>query len=381
MSGGQLSWPLDETFHHHKLMSASGQARSLVKVFDWITNARYDIDLMKRFTKSEGEVTLREVARRAGVSVTAASYALNGTGRVSADTRAKVLNIAESLGYSPSIAARLLKGARGNLIAVLTDGLAGPWYGEILEGLQPTINEGGFAVVAMTIQKDSLLLSRGLVSAGLVRGLVLLNPNETWQRFLVPLVNSVPSVLFDAGFRDVTALRYVLDNRGGLYTLMAHLWDRGYRDYLWLDGDIEAAWDARERYEAFDAFLDERGLAPDRRRRAPGGFKVDVADKSVSAILADGQIPRAIVAANDESAIGALNAVRRFGLRVPEDVAIAGFDGLEVSAWLNPALTTLRYDRKDLGRRMAVKVMEAVKGGPLDAKTILPLTLLVRESS
>jgi LacI family transcriptional regulator len=336
---------------------------------------------MKRFSTPRAEVTIREVALQAGVSVTAASYALNGTGRLSDETRAKVLKVAVGLGYSPSLAARLLKGAKGNLIAVLTEGLAGPWYGEILEGLQPTINSWGFGVIAMTIQSDSLALCRSLVSAGLLRGLVILNPDETWAHDLLPLAEAIPTVLFDPGFSDVEAIKYVLDNRGGILSLMDHLWDRGYRDYLWLDGDVVAAWDARERFQAFDDFLNERNLPADRRRRSFGGFKADVAEQSVSSLLSQGYVPRAVVAANDESAIGALKAIRRFDLQVPADIAVTGFDGLDISAWLDPPLTTLRYDRRDLGRCMAESVMDAIEGGSMNTTTIIPLTLQVRGST
>lgn len=336
---------------------------------------------MKPSTAASLDVTIREVARYADVSITTASYALNETGRVSTATRERVIKAAKSLGYAPSIAARLLKGAKGNLIAVLTEGLAGPWYGEILEGLQPALNSRGFAVVAMTIQEDSLVLCRSLVSAGLVRGLVVLNSEDSWAPLLHRLSESIPTVLFDPGVTDVKAVRYVLDNRGGILALMSHLWERGYRDYLWLDGDLEAAWDARERFEAFSGFLDEKGLPQGRRRRSVGGFKTDVAEKSVSAILGKGRVPRAIVAANDESAIGALNAIRCFGLRVPEDIAVAGFDGLDISAWLNPSLTTLRYDRKSMGESMALSVLDAIDDGAKDSTTTIPLMLLVREST
>jgi len=333
---------------------------------------------MKRFTTTSAESTIRDVARQAGVSITTTSYALNETGRVSTETREKVLKAAEDLGYEPSIAARLLKGAKGNMIAVLTEGLAGPWYGEILEGLQPTFTARGYAVVAMTMQEDSLTLCRSLVSAGLLRGLVVLNPEEAWAPVLRRMALGVPTVLFDPGLTGIKAVRYVLDNRGGIRSLMAHLWDRGYRDYLWLDGDLDASWDARERFAAFDGFLIEKGLPEAGRRRAVGGFRTDVAERNVSAILGGGGIPRAIVAANDESAIGALKAVRGFGLRTPEDVAVAGFDGLDVSAWMSPPLTTLRYDRRALGASMARSVMEALDEGAEDTTTVVPLELLAR---
>jgi LacI family transcriptional regulator len=350
-----------------------------------IDRSEYDIyycNPMKRFTSSATEITIREVAQHAGVSITTASYALNGMGRLAAETRERVLKTAEYLGYTPSIAARLLRGAKGNLIAVLSEGLAGPWYGEMLEGLQPAVNQGGFAVVAMTIQPDSLVLCRSLVMSGFLRGLVILNPEKNWASYLVPLLERVPTAVFDPEDQYAKAIKYVLDNRGGIARLMDHLWERGYRDYLWLDGDVDAAWDARERYEAFSGFLDGKALPPERRRRAVGGFKTEVAERAVAELLEQGRIPRAVVAANDESAIGALNAVRKRGLRVPQDIAVAGFDGLDISAWMNPALTTLKFDRRALGRRIARSLMSAIEDAAFEASTnSIPLELLVREST
>ncbi len=337
---------------------------------------------MKRFTPKATGKTIRDVADHAGVSIATASYALNESGRISPETRSRVLKAAQELKYTPSIAARLLKGVKGNLIAILTDGLAGPWYGELLEGIQPTLNAGGFAVAAMTIQADSLLLCRSLASAGFIRGLVVLNPGKARAQPLAPLMESMPAVVFDPGESYGKAITCVLDNRGGISALMGHLWERGYRDFLWLDGDLGEAWDAQERFSAFQGFLDGKGLSQERRLRAMGGFRTGVAERAVADVLGRGHRPRAVVAANDESAIGALNAIRRFGLAVPEDIAVAGFDGLDISAWMQPALTTLKFDRRALGRMMAGRIMDEVNGTESGERTItIPLELIIGGST
>jgi LacI family transcriptional regulator len=333
---------------------------------------------MKRFKNALSGSTLREVAHKAGVSIATASYALNETGRTSAETKARVLKVAEDLDYSPSIAAKILKGIKGNLVAILTDGLAGPWYGELLEGLQPSINARGYAVAAMTLQKDSLTLCRSLASAGFIRGLVVLNPLDALAPFLEPLIDCLPTVAFDPEERYGKATKYLLDNRRGIAALMGHLWGRGYRDYLWLDGNLEGAWDAKERFEAYDEFLDGKGLPQDRRQRAMGGFSKDMAMGAMAAILDSGRRPRAVVAANDESAIGAMSALRERGLNVPDEVAVAGFDGLDISSWIHPLLTTLRFDRRSLGRAMAERIVDEIEGLAGEGGTVtIPLELVV----
>lgn len=319
--------------------------------------------MMKRFDKPNKAVTIREVAREAEVSVATASYALNGLGRIAPDTQDKVRKAAERLGYQPSLAAQALKGGKGNLIVILTDGFAGPWYGELLEGLQPAFKEAGFTVLAITIDRESLGLSQNLVQAGLVRGLVILNPGKAWVPALVSLTKAVPTVLFDGDETLPDTMRFVLDNRGGITHLMEHLWSIGRRDYLWLDGDLETAWDARERRAAFDLFLDGKGDEVRGRRYTEGKYQMDLSHRSVTEVLQNGPPPEAIVAANDESAIGALKAVRAYGLAVPGDVVIAGFDGIDATNWTEPTLTTLRFDRRALGRSMAGWLVTALKEG------------------
>lgn len=319
--------------------------------------------MMKRFDKPSKAVTIREVAREAGVSVATASYALNGLGRIAPETQDKVRKAAERLGYQPSLAAQALKGGKGNLIVILTDGFAGPWYGELLEGLQPAFKEAGFTVVAITIDRESLGLSQNLVQAGLVRGLVILNPGKAWIPAMGALTVAVPTVLFDGDESLPHTRRFVLDNRGGILGLMDHLWALGIRDYLWIDGDLETAWDARERRAAFDLFLEEKGDEVRRRRYAEGKYQRDIAHEAVARVLDDGAPPGAIVAANDESAIGALKAVRARGLAVPGDVVVAGFDGIDETNWTEPTLTTLRFDRRALGRSMACWLVSALKEG------------------
>lgn len=335
--------------------------------------------MLKRFDKQGKAVTIREVAKEAGVSISTASYAWNGLGRIAPETQDRVRKAAERLGYRPSLAAQALKGGKGNLLVILTDGFAGPWYGELLEGLQPTFKEAGFTVAAITIDRESLGLCQNLVQAGLVRGLVLLNPGKAWIPAVHPLAEAVPTVLFDGEVLPDTK-RFVLDNREGISQLLAHLWALGRRDYLWLDGD-PAAWDAHERRAAFDHFLDSKGPQA-RRRYGEGGYQMDLAHRTVSRLLQEGPAPDAIVAANDESAIGALKAVREQGLTVPDDVAIAGFDGLDASRWTEPTLTTLRFDRRALGRSMAAWLVGALKDGTGEPGVeTIPVHLMIQGST
>ncbi len=336
---------------------------------------------MKSPSREERGATIRDVAKAANVSIATASYALNGSGRISEETRKHVQKIADDLGYSPSIAARALKVGKGNLIAILTDGFAGPWYGEILEGLQPTLKDAGFTVFAITLQKESLQLCMNLTTSGMVRGLIVLNPREAIKATLKRLEELAPVVIFDSASDSGGALQFVIDNRGGVTAVMEHLWSQGYRDYLWVEGTSET-WDAQERKEAFLTFLEKQGAPRAQGALVYGGFQYKTAFQNVNDFLNQGKIPRAIVAANDESALGALEAVKAHKLRVPEDVAIAGFDGLDVTAWTSPPLTTLFYDRKYIGKEMAHALLKAIEEQTFTPSTrFIPVELVVRKST
>jgi len=333
---------------------------------------------MKRF--GSRDITIRDVASAAGVSVTTASYALNGQGRVALDTQARVKETARSLGYRPSLAAQALKGAPGRLVIILTDGFAGPWYGELLEGLQPTLKEAGYSVAAITAQDESVDLCRNLVQSGLVRGLVVLNPGSDWEARLRPLCDRLPTVVLGDVLGRVQ--KFVLDNRTAMNALMDHLWEMGHRRYLWVGGPEDDV-DARQRWMAFEAFL---GAHAATHHAVQGGYQAGAAYASVGGALAAFR-PTALVAANDESAIGALRAARDLGLNVPEDLVVTGFDGIDASAWTSPALTTLAFDRRVLGRTMALALigsMSSVRTEPQqtesDSQTI-PVRLVVREST
>lgn len=336
---------------------------------------------MKSPSREERGATIRDVAKAANVSIATASYALSGTGRISEETRKQVQRAADDLGYSPSIAARALKVGKGNLIAILTDGFAGPWYGEILEGLQPTLKDAGFTVFAITLQKESLQLCMNLTTSGMVRGLIVLNPGEAIKATLKRLEELAPVVIFDSVSDSGGAMQFVIDNRGGISAVMEHLWAQGYRDYLWVGGPSQT-WDARERQDAFDAFLKKQCTPPAQIAHVDGGFQYQTAFQNIDNLLTLGQRPRAIVAANDESALGALEAVKAHQLKVPQDVAIAGFDGLDVTAWTSPPLTTVYYDRKYLGKEMAYSLLKAIEEKTFSPSTrFIPVELVVRKST
>jgi LacI family transcriptional regulator len=366
--------------------SESAKRWEMVKRFDIcidnFSSRILNMSIMKRYTSGDSSPTLKDVAAKAGVSLATASYALNGNGRVTPETRARVREVATSMGYAPSLAARALKGGTGKTILIMADGLAGPWYGELLEGLQLTFVAEGYAVLASTLGDNALSLCRGLILDGFVAGVVVLNPGAARLESLARLLGSKPSVLFDADESYHGSIRFAVDNRGGIRAMARHLWDKGCRSFLWLDGNLDDAWDARERWEAFAEFLGEKSPVAFTLERAYGGFNAPKSKAAVERMLDNGARPRAIVAANDESAFGALQALSSRGFRVPRDVMVTGFDGLDGSAWTDPPLTTLSFDRRALGQRMARCLVGQLKNSPEDVPVqIIPVELVVRATT
>jgi LacI family transcriptional regulator len=326
--------------------------------------------------------TIKDLARVAGVSIASASNAMNNTGRLSTELRERIIASARQIGYLPSLAAKALKGQRSKIVAVLTDGLSGQWYGEILDGLHKEFTNAGFAMMTTTLATDALELVQGLLRSRFIQGVVVLNPMVAAPEVLLPIVHSGPAVLFDAEDCYAFASRYNIDNRGGIVALMEHLWQQGARDFVWIDGE-ESALAARERRAACEEYLGLQAPGEWTLERVYGGFRAALALQNLSAYLdTNSRLPQAVLAANDESALGAIQALQQRGVAIPEQVRVCGFDGLDNCQWSNPPLTSIAFDRRALGAAMAADLLGQLKGGTEGGLLhSIPYELVVRASS
>jgi LacI family transcriptional regulator len=340
-------------------------------------------------TPSDGETerpraTIREIASAAGVSIATVSRVLNGRPDVSQHTRETVMRVVRDQGFTMNRSARALSGGRTGLIGLTLPMVAEAYFALILAGAAEALYEQDMRlVVCPTLhehEREVTLLDH--LMHGTTDGAVLMLPEESneelhaLQRAGYAFVVVDPRVTLDEGIPAVSAA-----HASGALAATEHLLSLGHRRIAAITGPTE--WMASsERLNGYHAALAAAGVLPDPALVAASNFRLENGRRAAGRLLDLDDPPTAIFGFNDNIAIGALQAARERGLRVPEDVSVVGFDDLDQAAIVTPALTTVRQPLAEMGR-MAVSVLARVLDHqPLEALHIeLKTRLVVRDSS
>jgi LacI family transcriptional regulator len=330
--------------------------------------------------------TIHEVARKASVSVATVSYVLNDSGRVGEETKKRVLRAAKSLGFTPSLCARAMKGHRMRTMGMFVDGIAGPIYGETIEGAQEALKSEGWGLIVGTLNDPARELAATLAREHWLAGSIVLNGGLAPADLIKALAAKAPLIAMDAE-EDLFSLapkrgrivRIKLDNERGMSAAAEHALERGVRSLVVLNGD-ERSPDARERSKAIAERVLAHGLAA--VESVDCGFKAPRAYEAVKRLIASGARFDGLIAANDEMALGAMRALREARLGVPRDVIVVGFDDIEAAQWSDPSLSTVRVDRRALGALLAGTLMDMAGTERPRAETIVfPVEFIPRAST
>lgn len=327
-------------------------------------------------------VTIRDVARAAGVSIATASRALHKSHLVAEDTREVVRAAAERLHYSPHRGARSLITSRTHTIGVLLPDLYGEFFSEVIRGIDQTAQGAGYHCLLSSARHGGPGLEAALRSMrGRVDGLVLMSPEFNGDLSKRALPSGFPVVLLNCPPSDTAHDSLTVANFEGAHAMVRHLAGLGHKRIAMIKG-AEGNFDAAERLRGYRAALKEAGLRFDPALVVPGDFSEAAGDSGARALLRLAERPTAIFAANDGMAIGALHALRKTGLKVPEDIAIGGFDDIPMARYMEPPLTSVHVDISALGERAAARLFSALEGAPNHHFTheLLPTTLVVRRS-
>lgn len=324
-------------------------------------------------------ITIRDVAQRAGVSVTTVSRALNGTGPVSEEARRRVEAASAELRYLPHGTARSLITRRTDVFGVVLPDLFGEFFSEVIRGMDPRAQERGYHLL-LSGSHDGRREIEFAVGAmrGRVDGMIVMSPDVSGAELAESLPPDVPVVLLncDVAGTDFPAIN--VNNFGGARQMVRHLINLGHRRVAMISG-AAANFDARERLRGFRAAIAETDGAV-RGMEAAGDFTEAGGYRAAMALLSHPQAPTAIFCANDAMAVGAISALRVAGRRVPDDVAVAGFDDVPIGRYLSPSLTSVRVDVNHMGARAVELLCHAIAGDAPPAQELLQTTLVVRRS-
>lgn len=326
-------------------------------------------------------VTVKDVAKAAGVSVASVSRALNGHKNMSEQTRERILECATRMRYMPNGAARSLITRRTHTIGAVLPDLHGEFFSELIRGMDSAARARGLHLLVSSSHGSASEAGEVLRALrGRVDGLLIMSPHADADMLADNLPVGLPTVLMNTRVAGGTYRSISIDNYGGASMMVRHLFERGYRRIALIAGP-QNNFDADERLRGYRDTLAE--LAPEQAEIVlPGDFSEESGYRAGKAIVAGDYLPQAIFAANDMMAIGCLYALVESGVSVPDDVALVGFDDIPIARYVAPPLSTVRVRIADLGRNALEDLAAQIEQPDATAPpSTLGCEIVIRKSS
>jgi LacI family transcriptional regulator len=304
-------------------------------------------------------VTIKDVAREANVSVATVSRVLNGSGPVSEETRRLIREVAGRMRYVPHSGARSLITSKTETLGVLLPDLYGEFFSEVIRGMDNTAQRHGFHLLISRSYADKDGIETAMrAMRGRVDGVVAMSPDLDAES-LLNLPSTIPLVLLCSVPRGNAIDSLTIQNCRGAREMVNHLVARGHTRIAIIKGSARN-YDAAERLRGYRMALRDGGMTPEASLEREGDFTEAGGYAATLELLALQKRPTAIFAANDSMAIGALSALRESGVRVPEDMAVAGFDDIPLARFMDPPLSSVHVPICQLGSRAVELLLHGV---------------------
>jgi DNA-binding LacI/PurR family transcriptional regulator len=334
-------------------------------------------------------VTIKDIARQAGVAHTTVSRALRGSPLIPPETTQRIRQIAAELGYHPSAAARSLKTSRSQVLGVVVSNLDDPFFSEILQGIESVAQESGYSLFVAASHHDPQREQR-IVQAMVehrVDGVIICSTPFSAEQARLLLEYDRPIVVVNNQSAEDYRYSIYHDDVDGSRQITRHLLDLGHQRIAYL-GNAASGRTTLDRLSGFRCELAAAGrtIPAEYIYQAPGGGAQD----GLAAVLHFLDLPErpsALVCFNDMMAVGVLKGLQQAGLRVPADCSVTGFDNITFSAYTQPALTTFDQPKRFIGAeaaRLILGLMQSPMGAGATAEPVIRLLkgqLLVREST
>ncbi|MDY3251121.1 MAG: LacI family DNA-binding transcriptional regulator [Candidatus Choladocola sp.] len=322
-------------------------------------------------------VSMKDIAKKCGVSIATVSKALNDYSDIGAGKREEIKKTAKEMGYLPNSSARALKTKRTYNLGILfvdeaRSGLKHDYFSSIIESFKVTAEERGYDITFVNCNMPKQRQSyyehcryRGL--EGIVIACIDFYKPEAQEL----IRSSLPVVTIDHVFDGRTSI--VSDNVGGMRDLVQYVCSRGHRKVAYIHGLDSST--TRARVGSFYRTMEEFGVeVPEEYVREAAYRDTAMTEQITYELLSLRDRPTCILCPDDFSALGCINAIRERGLKIPDDISVAGYDGITLSQVLEPKLTTIRQDTVAIGRTAAEELIRLVE----HPKTALPDTIVVK---
>ena len=326
--------------------------------------------------------SIKDIASEAGVSTATVSHVINKTRFVSDAVRARVLEAIELHDYYPNAHARSLASGSSRILGLVISDIANPFFPALVKSIETAAFEHGYDVVLSNTNYDAERAAhyvRRFIERK-VAGVALMT-SEMDQTLIDELARrAVPVVFLDSGAAGLHMSNLRVGYGAGIKQAILHLVELGHRNVAFISG-LPHLHSAKRRLEAFRQTM--RAVLPGAAQQIyTGDFQMEGGRRAALEILADAELPTAVIAANDLMAFGAISEFRRAGLSVPADVSVVGFDDIAFSSLIEPALTTVNLPLGELGK-LAVEALLTTISSPTQHGIELPITteLVIRDST
>lgn len=324
---------------------------------------------------------IRDVAKLAGVSPATVSRVLNNSSRVSPETRQRVESAIQELNFSPSAVAKGLRDGRSNIVGVTVPDISSLFFMDVLKGLENTLTLNDYRIVVCDSQnqaKKERENCRWLLSGG-VDALVMIGPMMETSALLELGDQGVPMGVFGRMVDHPNVTAIAVENRVSSFRATEHLLSHGHRRIAFIAG-IPGVTDGESRFEGYRDALAQYGVEFQPELVQCGHFTEEGGARALDALMALPDRPTAVFAANDEMAVGILIQAARYGLVLPDQLAVVGFDNIRLARVVSPALTTVNQPRSDAGFKLAQNLLQRLNGTADAERIVLPGDLTVRQS-
>ena len=327
--------------------------------------------------------TIREVAESAGVSYATVSHVINNTRLVSQETRERVLAAMGALDYRPNALARSLRQGKTNTLGLVLPDSANPFFAEISRSIEDEAFKNGYSVFLCNTERDTQreLFYVDVLSNKQVDGIIFVAAGDQADSLDFLIHRNMPVVMIDRSLPNVEVDAVLTDNQLGGFLATRHLLDLGHSRIACIAGPSSITPSA-ERIIGYRRALEEAGLSYDENLILRGDYHAQSGMEITHSILAMNPRPTAIFALNDLMALGALRAAAEAGCSVPGDLAVVGYDDLEIAHFTNPPLTTIAQPKKEIGVQAVHLLVDRMtrKNRP-PSRLVLPPALIIRRST
>lgn len=326
---------------------------------------------------------IREVADMAGVSVATVSRALQQPERVSPKTRAKVMSAVTEVGYKPNLMAVKFRSGKTHNLVVLVPTIATVFFARVISGMQEAAAELGYSLLlGNTLGQDEIEASYAkMVQTSQADGLIQLRAFNPFGDENIPKDRLLPMVNACEVLNTSLCPTVTLDNRAAAKAMTEHLISLGHKRIALIKGPAASPL-TQERLAGYRDALQAADIDFDPHLLFPGDFTLHAGQDAAKRILALDNRPTAVFCENDETAIGAVQGFKSAGLRIPNDISVAGFDNIDFAAFCDPPLTTIAQPAEEFGRTAVNLLVDILEGKIKKApKVIMPFELILRKST